>query len=162
RSQLRANQLQCNRTVQLAVHRLVHRAHAAFAQKLQNLVATTEHVTGLQDWSAALGQDGSGTGGTNRRPLSHVRGIDVHHGRLGIRVRIGEVNYRRVRFRWRVRASVPFGGDTDTGRIGRLVSIVGIRSRILILHDSPGWVQTEKVPKICRTNTAEVSEVYTG
>ena len=45
RGQLRANQLQRHRTVQLPVHGLVDGTHSAFAQQLHDLVAAAENVT---------------------------------------------------------------------------------------------------------------------
>ena len=107
--QLRPNQLQRNRTIQLPVHCLVDRAHPAFAQQLQNLVSSSEHIAGMQHRSTRLRRHGAGTSclgsyrsGPDWARIDH-RGIGIYRRRIQARQREiyqGCVRIRREGLNW--------------------------------------------------------------
>ena len=78
RGQIPANHFQRNEAIQFAVLGFVHRAHAAFAQQLQNFVASADHVPGVENGGA----DGHPPDSSSRRALACGRyRSEWHRGR---------------------------------------------------------------------------------
>ena len=90
---LTPNEFQGDEAVEFAVAGLVDRAHAAFAQQLQDLVATGHDITGIEQRDIGLRAQGAGTGG---RTLPGAFG----HGYVGVYESGVGVNARTCRT-WR-------------------------------------------------------------
>ncbi len=91
-SQFRPDQFQSHETVEFAVPGLVHRAHPALTQHLQNFVAATEHISRLQKGNASLHACVFSANRWRRRDSFRQSRVHIHERGIGVDRRRAVVN----------------------------------------------------------------------